>query len=272
MGRDRRRVGGRLAWTGVTLLSVLAIAWPAPLSASRGNEPVDLVREESKHLYMPVPDIDVELIDGRHVRLADLWRDTPLLVTLFYSHCAGTCTPFLRSLHTAVEQNGGLGSEYRVLSLSFDPHDTLENARATAAAVGVESGGAWLFGTSTPADVARLAEAVGFWYEPVQATNQFDHPSLVAAVRDGTVVRVLLGTTVNASRLKSALFELKGVYVPLYSRPGENVLFRCLQIDALTQEVRFDWGMLLLVVPGLLALAIGGTIFRTTGRPTSREA
>ncbi len=222
----------------------------------------DIFRQEAKSLYNQVPNVEISLTEGRQIRLSELWRDKPVLVTLFYNRCTGSCSPFLRSLKEAVEEVGGLGDDYRIVSLSFDPKDTLEDVSTLASTLEIQQKSKWLIGTAAPGDITQIADAIGFWYKRQPATDQFDHPSLIAAVRDGKVVRVLLGSMVEPSRLKELIFELQGIFVPFYSRPGENILFRCLQVDESSQSVRFSWGMLLLFFPGLLALVVTWVLFR----------
>ncbi len=226
----------------------------------------EVVREEARNLYHLVPDVPVSLVGGHEAHLSDLWRDKPLLITLFYRRCTGTCSPFLRSLQAAIEKSGGLGKDYRVISLSFDPQDTVEDVQAMAEALDIHDRQNWLFGIGAPEDIERVADAIGFWYKKDAVTDQFDHPSLIAAVRGGRIIRVLLGTTVNPSRLKEALFELKGVFVPVYALPGEDVLFRCLEFAGVSQQVRFSWGMLLLFLPGGMALLAAVAVFGSTRR------
>lgn len=221
-----------------------------------------VLQQESRNLYTKVPDAAISLPAGGRVRLSELWRDKPLLITLFYSNCTGACNPFLRSLKSAIDATGGPRGDYRVVSLSFDPSDTVEKVAALATSLGIAENDEWLFGTASSQDVNRVAAAVGFWYKRQPQAGQYDHPTLVAAVRDGKIVRVLLGSTVSRRRFQEMLMDIKGDFVPFYASPGEKTIFRCLQVDEATGQVRLNWGLLLLLLPAFAALAVAALLFR----------
>lgn len=226
----------------------------------------EVLQIESKSLYHQVPDAEIFLPDGQKVYLSTLWKKKPILITLFYNRCTGTCSPFLRSLKSAVEKVGGLGEDYQVVSLSFDPTDTRDEVDALANSLGIQQKNKWWVGTASPENIARISKAIGFWYKWESSSNQFDHPSLVAAVRDGKIIRVLLGSIVDPSRLKEVLWEFKGVFVPFYTQPGKNIIFRCLELDEQSQKIRLSWGLLILFAPGLAAIAVATAIFRKRAR------
>jgi protein SCO1/2 len=227
-------------------------------SASRASTPTAATEKPRTTL----PDIAINLPGGEQVMLSSLWQDRPLLVTLFYNRCTGTCSPFLRSLKRAVAEAGGLGKEYRVVSLSFDPEDTVEDMRARAEELEIDNTDGWLLGTAGPESIKQVADAVGFWYRYDASNDQFDHPSQIAAVRDGRIVRVLLGTTVVPRRLRDLLLEANGVFVPFYAQPGKAALLSCFQFNERTNELTLDWGLLILLFPGVAALGVAYAIFR----------
>ncbi|MCC6766622.1 MAG: SCO family protein [Deltaproteobacteria bacterium] len=243
----------------------MAYGGPPPDVSSGASE---ILREEQRPLYRDVPDVEVVLSGNRRVRLSTLWSDRPLLITMFYRRCAGSCGLFLSSLRSVVNDVGGLGDDYRIVTLSFEPADTVDSLVDYARALGIPDDGRWMFGMATPADTDRIAGAIGFWYRRQAATDQYDHPTLVAAVRRGKIVRVLLGSTVARSRFREVAAELHGRFIPFYARPGERTLFRCLRVSGATQDVRMDWGVLILFLPGGAAVTIAALVFRR-GRETA---
>ncbi len=247
----------RLRATALLLAMMGATAGGAP-DGGPGENPD---RAEAAVLYGAVPDIPIRTGTGEGLRLADLWRDRPLLISLFYRRCSGTCSPFLHSLKEAVDTAGGLGKRYGLVSISFDPRDTADDVRNMAMGLGVADHPDWTFAVAQPADVENLNRAIGFWYRSAQSADQFDHPSLVVAVRDGRIVRVLRENIVDHARLKEVLWELRGSFVPFYANQ-DNVIFRCFAFDPETNTLRPQWGLLLLVAPGGLALAATGILFR----------
>lgn len=247
------------------LLTVVFII--APLKAQEQEK--EILEKVSKSLYNQVPDVEISLPNNQKLLLSELWKDKPVLINFFYRECTGTCNPFLRSLKTTVEKVGGISEDYRILSLSFDPKDGPREVAAMAEAVGVEKQKDWMFGTIKPIDIQKISDAIGFWYRLDSKTGQFDHASSITAVRNGKVIRVLLGSLVTPTRFRDMLYELKGTFVPTYSNPGENVLFRCFRVDELSKSVKFGWGMLILFIPGFCALLIAGVLFHKSSH--SRE-
>ena len=213
-----------------------------------------------------VPDIRVLDIDGRDYWLAELWAERPLLVTLFYTRCVGVCSPYLLSLAETMAAYGGAGRDYDVLALSFDPEDVADEVRVHAGRLGLAGKPGWLFATAAAADVKALADVFGFWYRLDAMRRQYDHPAMTGVVVDGRVVRVLKGNPVNGRAFLETLWELKGNFVPTYAMPGRQALLSCLQYDPITGRARPNWGLLVLSLPGLVALGLTGLIFARPDR------
>src|SRR5207253_391665 len=75
-----------------------------------------------------------------------------------------------------------------------------------------------------------------------------DHPAMLAGIRDGRLVRLLVGGVVSSGRLDELERDIAGEFVASYPLPG-RVRFRCFQYDAATGRVALDWGFALLLVP-----------------------
>ena len=162
------------------------------------------------------------------------------------------------------------------MSLSFDSSDTTADMRAMAESLDLPSEKAWYVGTAEKQAIDRIAAAIGFWYAPIPETDQFDHPSLLAAVRDGKIVRILAGNIIDKGRMRDLLLELRGIFVPFTPVPRESSWLRCFRFNEQTNELRLDWGLLLLLAPGCGAFATTAILFlqrkRTSysARPSSR--
>ena len=85
---------------------------------------------------------------------------------------------------------------------------------------------------------------------------------MLAAIDGGVVVRLLVGATVNARRLREVLWELDRVLVPTYPLASEKVLFRCFGFDPSSGRLSLDWGLILLLIPGVVMFLSAATIFR----------
>lgn len=211
-------------------------------------------------------DLVVRTIDGRSAVLADLWREQPLLVTLYYTRCSGICVPYLLSLGRIANAATDTERPYRILAISFDPEDSLDDVRAHTEALGLAAKPGWSFGVADAAGVRALAAAFGFWYRFDRELGQYDHQAMTAAIIDGRLVRVLPGNPVNPRAFRELLWELRGNYVPTYTLPSGEALGSCLDYDPVTGEMHLGRGLLLLVLPALLALLLSAGVFEGYGR------
>lgn len=242
---------GLLVLPGIVAAEGAATAAPA-LSATQAQ-----ARIEGR----AVPDIPLRLADGRETTLFELGRERALLVTFFYSRCTGVCTPFLQWIGEATAEVGGLGSEYMVLALSFDEADSAAQLRAQAQALGLSGNRDWQFAITDRAALAAITGALEFWYRRTPDAQQYDHDSLLVAIRDGQVIRALGGGPGQTQRLRELVWELRGRVAPYYPVQREPAL-RCLAFDARTGSSHLSWGMLVLVLPALAALAASLVLFR----------
>jgi protein SCO1/2 len=245
---------------GLILMSVLAASPDAP--AQVVGEKSDAPPNEGRYLYRALPDIGVRSESERTFRLSELWRERPILLTLVFTRCAGVCSPLLRSLKAAAEAVGGIGREYGVVVLSFDPRDTPSDMAELAEHLGVSGDRAWTFGVASVEDLVRLVRATGFWFEWEEASRQYDHPAMVIGIREGRIVRFLIGGAVSPVRLQEVVREMRGEFVRAYPLPRRDVLFRCFQYDPASGQWRPDWGFLLLLIPGMATIVSTVWIFR----------
>lgn len=235
-------------------------------SATGTFEPsVSVIREESRLVGRAVPDIPLTLSDGRRVHLSQLWRERPLLMTLYYRRCPGICTPFLEWVRDAIQGVGGLGSDYQVLALTFDDTETVSDLRAQAQVLGLTDTPHWSFAVATRQDVAQLAARLDYKYRLDPRTQEFDHDSLLVGIDGGRVVRALLGTPTAKQRLRELIWEMRGRFVSIYRLPGRTLL-SCLSFDPLSGKIRFDWGLLLLVLPAVVAVSLALLTFKGQNR------
>lgn len=222
---------------------------------------------EDRYIYRQVPDIPIQTVEASGVKLSTIWQTKPLLFAMVFTHCTGVCSPFLRSLKSAVSEAGGLGAEYRVLVLSFDPKDTVTDMDMMAESLGVKANPGWIFGTAAPSDITRLAAATGFWFQWDQPTQQYDHPAVVVTIDRGKMVRMLVGATVPRASLSEVVQEMRGKFVASYALPGK-VAFRCFEYDPTSGRYTLDWGVLLMILPSALAMFATGCVFFSGGRPS----
>jgi protein SCO1 len=230
-----------------TVAVLVMLTCVAAEATAQSVVPRDSPPSEERLLNTPVPDISLTTATGTRVTLSQLAAVKPLVLTFVFTRCAGVCSPFLMSWRAA---DRALGSQrgYSRLVLSFDPRDTQADMSALGRHLALLDSDNWTLAVGDPNEVRRLAEAIGFWWDWDDHRQQFDHPAMLAGIREGRLVRLLVGGSVNSARLDELMREVSGEFVQSYPLPG-RIRFRCVQFDAATGRVTLDWGFALLLVP-----------------------
>jgi protein SCO1/2 len=234
-----------------------------------GRDP--LLPDEGRVIYRALPDVPVRLVGGSTSSLSAFWRRQPVILVFVFTRCVGICMPLLSSLSETTSIVGGSGEAYQIVVLSFDSRDTPEQLARFARQIGVSPQPGWYFGTVEPHHLSQLVRATGFWYTPIQGSDQYDHPGMIVALRDGRIVRVHVGGTISPTQFRAILRDMRGDLVLSYPMPDSKLVFRCYRYDPRTGQVRWDWGMLALFGPPLLGfpLAILGFQMGRRRRPRS---
>ncbi len=266
-----RRAGLRAALPVLVVLVVLlAELWLAGAAHAQAPE-LPASRAEARIEGRVLPELPLRLADGQTRLLSELGRDQDLLLTFFYRRCAGVCAPFLQWVRDATREVGGLGRDYRVLALSFDEADTVADLQAQARALDLQQDPDWSFAVTDPQSLARSAAALDFWVRRLAGSDQYDHGSLLVAIRDGRVLRAISGAPGQTQRLRELVWELRGKLVPYYASDAAPAL-RCIEFDPRSGALRLDWGAGLLALPALAALAATLLVFRPRRRAATPTA
>jgi protein SCO1/2 len=155
--------------------------------------------------------------DGKPVRLAELITKPTVIAPVYY-RCPNVCHFLQGALAQTLPQlKQTAGSDYQVLSISFDETETPELARRNrdtylAAADGKVPAAGWRFLTGDPPAIMALTDAAGYRFQ--RAGSDFQHPVVIFVVTpDGTIVRYLHGTHILPKDLALALAEAKAGHV-----------------------------------------------------------
>ncbi len=157
--------------------------------------------------------LDAPLTDaaGNRLTLGAL-AGRPLLLSFNYTGCPRLCGLQLSGLARALRDRGWGGDGFSVVTVSIDPAEQLPQLAAYKQAKVREAGArpgvaaAWHFVTGREADVAALAEAVGFRYRYEPSTGEYQHQAtLVVVGGDGRVSGYLHGISYPAATLDAAL-------------------------------------------------------------------
>ncbi|HEU5359747.1 MAG TPA: SCO family protein, partial [Candidatus Deferrimicrobiaceae bacterium] len=183
--------------------------------------------------------------------------------------CPMLCPLTLRSLLGTVEQMKGieLGRDFRIVSVSIDPEDRPETARARAEEIYAALKGIpdpesrWPFLLGDERSIGALTGAVGFRYRKVG--SEFAHPDVaVVLTPEGRISRYLYGIQQAPVDLKLALIEAAGGDIG-ESTALNRVLLFCFQYDPVgkryalyARNIMKAGGVLTLVLLGGLLLVL----------------
>lgn len=123
---------------------------------------------------------------GPPIKLSSL-RGKPLIVTMFYSHCASVCPLLTLQLQRIMNKlTVRQRAQVQVLMVSFD---SIRDTPAALAEFAVlhQIDKKWLIATASKEDDRSLASALGIQYRELD-DQTFNHTSIISlADRDGTV-------------------------------------------------------------------------------------
>jgi protein SCO1/2 len=216
-----------------------------------------------QHLGDQLP-LDLPLLDeqGKAVKLGQFFHEKPVVLMLVYYRCPMLCTQVLNGfLKSSQAVKYTIGTDYEVVTVSFDPRETSEIAAEKKAAYarayrreGAASG--WHFLTGSEESIKRLTNAVGFRYRYDAKSDQFAHASGIAvATPRGKLSRYLYGIEYEPSNLRLALVESGDNRI---GSPVDKVLLLCFHYDPLTGKYGVVIANVIRLAGSLTVLLLGG--------------
>ncbi len=181
--RTRQRNGCRLRvaarWLGVLAVAIGAsITRPVLGDFNSIQNAVQTARDGvhagiSPHPGAKLPlNLDFTNSHGKQVRLGDYFhKGRPVILDFVYFRCPGVCN-FVQTglVQTLNKISAHIGSDYNVVTISFDPRDTPNAARRKKAgyiAASTDAAGLkkhWHFLVGNQASITKITNAVGFHY------------------------------------------------------------------------------------------------------------
>jgi protein SCO1 len=232
--------------TALSLAAVLAaLATPAsawvrdqPSPAPPAQESPKILRDVGfdQRLGETVP-LDAVFRDesGRTVKLGEYFGARPVVLALAYYECPMLCTVTLNGLASALDVvSFEPGREFEIVTVSFEPTETPELARAKKAAYlrrykRPGAAAAWHFLTGDAEQIRRLTEAVGFRYAWDETTKQYAHASgVMILTRDGRLARYLYGVEYAPKDLRFSIYEASQGKI---LSPVDRLLLYCYHYD-----------------------------------------
>jgi protein SCO1/2 len=221
-------------------------------TASRADIGID----EKLGQYLPA---DATFLDetGNRVNLRKM-IDKPTIIAPVYLSCMHVCPMLLNGLADVLGKMDLMkpGTDFKVITLSFDDRDTPALARDKKKnyikAVGKPFPEKdWTFLTGMEPDIKKFTDSIGFRFQRDGARN-FSHPVvLVVVAPGGKIVRYIEGTTFLPFEVTMALTEASQGKV---GSPARKVLMYCFSYDPLKKSYVFN---ILKVTGTVMVLFVG---------------
>jgi protein SCO1 len=208
--------------------------------------------------------------NGQSVRLGQYFREKPVVLALVYYECPGLCDLILNGLTHAMEQVSlNVGSDYDVVTVSFNPKETWQLANAKranyiekynrpgAGKSQVEAG--WHFLTGDEPAIKSLADTVGFHYNYDPINKQFAHASAIMVLTpEGKIARYFYGIDYNPRDFRLGLVEASANKI---GTPADQVLLFCYHYDPMTGKYGMTVKRVTQVLGTATALGLFGFVF-----------
>ncbi len=138
----------------------------------------------------------------------------PVILNFIYFGCPGVCPFVMDGLAKAVNKMPLVaGSDYDVVTISFNPHDTPKVAAEKKIEYGsmLHSAAAikhWHFLTGQEPAIKAITAAVGFHYVWLKQLQRYDHPAAIFVLTPGgRVSQYLYGVLYHPTTLKLSLVQ-----------------------------------------------------------------
>jgi protein SCO1/2 len=203
--------------------------------------------------------------NGQVVRLGQYFRNKPVVLALVYYECPGLCDLILNGLsHTMEQISLNVGSDYEVVTVSFNPKETWQLAQAKKANYiekynrsGAKEG--WHFLTGDQASIKSLADTVGFHYKYDPVNNQFAHASAIYVITpEGKIARYFYGIEYKPRDFRLGLVEASANKI---GSPADQVLLFCYHYDPTTGKYGMAVTQVTRVLGTATVLLLGGFVF-----------
>jgi protein SCO1/2 len=194
---------------------------------------------------------------GKSVRLGDYFGKRPIILNLVYYKCPMLCSEVLSGLTSALKgMKFNVGQDFDVLTVSFDPRETPQDASASKATwlkrygrPGAEKG--WHFLTGAQASIDALTKAAGFGYDYSEKSGQFAHATaIILLTGQGKIAQYYYGVEFSPKDLRLAMVEASNNKIGSLT---DQVLLYCYHYDP-------NAGRYSLLILGVLRLAAVATM------------
>lgn len=212
---------------------------------------------------------------GKTVHLQDYFGDKPVILSLAYYDCPMLCSLVMNGLiRTLRTLSFSAGTEFNVLTVSFNPKDTprmaaikKQTSLQSYSRPGAETG--WHFLTGDEETIRKLTQAVGFRYQYDEKSNQYAHASgIIVLTPQGKVSRYFYGIEYAPRDVRLGLVEASAGKI---GSPVDQVLLLCFHYDPTTGKYGFLITTGLRVAGVATVLALGAFMLISARRDRRRK-
>jgi protein SCO1 len=202
---------------------------------------------------------------GQTVRLGQYFRQKSVVLALVYYECPGLCDLILNGLtHTMQQVSLNVGSDYEVVTVSFNPQDSWQLAGAKKSNYierynrpGAKQG--WHFLTGKPDAIKSLADSVGFHYKYDPISKQFAHASAIMILTpEGKIARYFYGIEYKPRDFRLGLVEASANKI---GTTADQVMLFCYHWDPMTGKYGVIIAQVTRVLGTATVLALGAFVF-----------
>jgi protein SCO1/2 len=228
-----------------------------------------------EHLGRPI-DLNLTFIaeNGYPVALKDYFHSgRPVVLDLVYYSCPMLCNLILNGqTETMREMNWTPGTEYEVVTISFNPMESFDLARQkkqvyTASYDRPAPG--WHFLADDHGNAKKLAEEIGFHYRYDARQEQFAHPSAIMVLTpEGRIARYLYGIKYRERDLRFSLAEASA---GRYTNALEKIMLFCYHYDPNANAYVLFAGRVMRIGGALTVLILGFFLWRMFRSERTRQ-
>lgn len=204
--------------------------------------------EQKETVGKTLPNVELKDSSGKALTLKEIIKNKPLILSLIYARCISSCLLITDNLKDTVSRIGGLGEDFNVLTLSFDPSDTTERLNEFKEKWGLELKG-WFVAGGKEEELNKLLKAIDFQYSIDSSTGEFIHPNLLVIITpDGRISRYIYGVSYNDRDIKLSLINAKKGTTTITI--AEGLLLRCYRYNPLKGTYETDWAFIMHLIGG----------------------
>ena len=199
----------------------------------------------------------------------------PVVIQLGYFGCPQLCTMVSQGMVQSLKElTLNLGTDYRVLYISFDPTESWRLGAEKRQNILREYGRGGDTGihllTGSKSQIDQLTEAVGYRYKYVANQRQFSHPAvLLVCTPDGRLSRYLYGIKFDPRTTRLSLVEASEGKI---GSTIDRILLTCFMYDGATGKYGPRVALLIMQAGGALTVITMVTLLVALHRRERRRA